>query len=155
MHRTHAASTAPNLAEQLLKPANRLSLFLNLSVVGFILATQFQMLVAILGRAYFGMSLLLIASTAAGWILGGPRTDDRKALALTTSLRNVGVGLVIATSGFPRSPAVSAVLAYGLFEILGSVVQAIWWGRCASVERPKIATPDNPFVGAATRRRLP
>jgi len=43
-------------------------------------------------RDYVAMSALLVARLAAGWLLGGPGSDNRKALALTTSLRNVGVG---------------------------------------------------------------
>jgi bile acid:Na+ symporter, BASS family len=75
------------------------------------------------------MSLLLLASFAAGWLLGGPETADRRAMTLTTSLRNVGVGLVIAARSFPDTPAITATLAYGLFELFGSVVLAFWWGR--------------------------
>jgi BASS family bile acid:Na+ symporter len=50
-------------------------------------------------------------------------------LALTTSLRNVGVGLVIATSNFGGTAAVTAVLAFGIFEIVGSLLLALAWGR--------------------------
>ncbi len=53
--------------------------------------------------------------------------------ALTTALRNVGVGLVIATGAFAGSPAVTAALAYGLFEVLGSLLLALAWGRQVSV----------------------
>ena len=48
-------------------------------------------------------------------------------MTLTTSLRNVAVGLVIATGNFAGSPAVTAVLAYGVFEIVGSLVLALSW----------------------------
>jgi hypothetical protein len=36
---------------------------------------------------------LLVANLAAGWLLGGPGSESCKTLALTTSLRNVGVNL--------------------------------------------------------------
>jgi BASS family bile acid:Na+ symporter len=121
----------PALATALQKPANQASAILNLTVVGFILATQFGMLSAIPPRAYVGMSGLLIASLTAGWVLGGPGRENRKAMTLTTSLRNVGVGLVIATGSFPGTPAVTATLAYGLIEIFGSLLLALWWGRAA------------------------
>ena len=76
-----------------------------------------------------GMLALLLASWVAGWLLGGPGADNRRTLALTTSLRNVGVGLVIATTNFGGTAAVTAVLAYGIFEIVGSVLLALAWGR--------------------------
>jgi BASS family bile acid:Na+ symporter len=50
----------------------------------------------------------LIASWAAGWLVGGPEPDTRKALTRTASLRNIGVGLVIATGSFAATPAVTA-----------------------------------------------
>jgi BASS family bile acid:Na+ symporter len=117
----------PDLAAKLLKPANRTSAVLNLTVVVFILATQFGILAAIPVRAYIGMLILFIGSVTAGWLLGFPGVDDRKAMALTTSLRNVGVALVIVTASFPGTAAVTATLAYGLVEILGSVLLAALW----------------------------
>jgi hypothetical protein len=50
-------------------------------------------------------------------------------MTLTTSLRNVGLGLVIATGSFAGTPAVTAVLAYGLFEIVGSLLLALLWSQ--------------------------
>jgi len=144
----------PVLAARLQTRANRLSALLNLTVVGFILATQFGMLAAIPGRAYAGMSALLIASLAAGWLLGGPETGNRKAMTLTTSLRNVGVGLVIATSSFPGTPAVTATLAYGLFEIFGTLLLAFWWGRPASVQDRKIVNSGNSLVSEVSKGTL-
>src|SRR5262249_2416345 len=62
-------------------------------------------------------------------LLGGAGSDNRKAMALTTSLRNVGVGLVIATGSFSGTAAVTAAMAYGIFEIVGSLLLALRWGR--------------------------
>ena len=90
----------PRLAEQLQQPANLLSAVLSLSTVGLILVVQFPLLADIGLRAWAGMSALLIATCFSGWALGGSGSDNRKAMALTTSLRNVGVCLVIATGNF-------------------------------------------------------
>jgi bile acid:Na+ symporter, BASS family len=119
----------PVLAEKLQKPANLVSAVLGLSTVGFIVVVQFQLLAEIRWRAWFGMSLLLIASWVSGWLLGGPGSGNRKAMALTTSLRNVGVGLVIAAGNFAGTAAVTAALAYGIFEIIGSLLLALTWAR--------------------------
>jgi BASS family bile acid:Na+ symporter len=121
----------PWLATALQKPANLLSAVLGLATVGLIVVVQFQVLAEIGGRGWVGMSMLLIASWAAGWLLGGPGTSKRKAMALTTSLRNVGVGLVIAVGNFAGTAAVTATLAYGIFEIIGSLLLALAWARRA------------------------
>jgi bile acid:Na+ symporter, BASS family len=144
----------PALAIRLQKPANRLSALLNLTVVGFILATQFGTLAAIRPRAWAGMAALLIVSLAVGWLLGGPGTDNRKAMTLTTSLRNVGVGLVIAASSFPGTAALTATLAYGLFELSGSFLLAFRWGRPASVHGPKSVDSKNATIVANAKRTL-
>jgi BASS family bile acid:Na+ symporter len=94
-----------------------------------ILATQFQMLAQIRARGFLGMLILLAGTLAIGWLAGGSGRDARRTMALTTSLRNVGVGLVIVTGTFPGTPAVSAALAYGIFEVLGSLLVALWWRR--------------------------
>ncbi|KLK93459.1 hypothetical protein AA309_09095 [Microvirga vignae] len=46
------------------------------------------------------MLTLLGASLGAGWVAGGRWSGDREAVAFTTSIRNVGLGLVIAAGGF-------------------------------------------------------
>jgi BASS family bile acid:Na+ symporter len=117
------------LADRLLPSLELVSKLLNLSVAVLILGSQFHMLAGIPMTAFAGMLILLIASLVIGWIAGGPERDDRRTMALTTSLRNVGLGLVIVTSNFAGTPAVSAALAYGIVEVLGSLVAALWWAR--------------------------
>jgi len=125
----------PGLATRLLKPANLLSAILGLSTMGLILVVQFRLLAEIGLRGWGGMSALLIASLASGWLLGGSGTDNRKAMALTTLLRNVGVGLVIAAGSFAGTAAMTAALAYGIFEIVGSFLLALAWGWRRNCQR--------------------
>jgi BASS family bile acid:Na+ symporter len=131
----------PRLAERLLKPANLLSAVLGLSTVGLILVIQFHLLAEIGWRAWVGMSALLVASCASGWLLGGPGIDNRRAMALTTSLRNVGVALVIAAGNFAGTAAVTATIAYGIFEIVGSLLLSLGWSR-------RVAAPDRNAAAA-------
>jgi BASS family bile acid:Na+ symporter len=120
------------IAERLQKPASLISAMLGLATVGTILVVHFQLLIEIRLRGYLGMSALLVASWVVGWLLGGPEVNKRKALSLTTSLRNVGVGLVIATGNFGGTAAVTTAVTYGIVEILGSLLLAFWWGHQAS-----------------------
>ncbi len=121
----------PTLANKLSKPANLLSALLNLATFVLVLFAYYPLLAEIRIRAYLGMSALLAASSAAGWLLGGPGSGARKALMSTTSLRNVGVGLVIVTGSFGGTAAVTAVVVYGIFEIIGSLAVALACGRSA------------------------
>jgi BASS family bile acid:Na+ symporter len=119
----------PNAADRMQKPANLLSKGLNLLTVGLILITQFALLTEIRLRGFAGMVILLIVSWTAGWLVGGLTSDTRKALAVTTSLRNFGVGLVIATSTFAGTPAVTAIVAYGLVSLIGALLLSMLVGK--------------------------
>jgi len=125
----------PQLATRLRDPLELISKILNLSVAGLILATQFSMLLDIRLIGFGGMLALLAATLVIGWLAGGPDIESRKTMALTTSLRNAGVGLVIATGSLAGTPAASAVLAYGIVAVFGSLAVALWWGREASPRR--------------------
>jgi BASS family bile acid:Na+ symporter len=111
---------------------NRLANVLLLALVGLIVATQYGTLAAIRLRGWTGMSLLLLASLVIGWLCGGRDFAARKAMAVTTATRNAAVGLVIATSNFADTPAVTAVVAYGLFSTLGALACALLLGRLAA-----------------------
>jgi BASS family bile acid:Na+ symporter len=136
----------PASADRLRKPANLASKFLNLVAVGFILSAQFRLLTEVRSRAYVGMLALLLLSWAAGWLLGGPNAAQRRAMTLTTSLRNVGVGLVIATGAFAGTAAVTATLVYGLFEVVGSLLLALSWARRGAANGPPPGAPA-PLLG--------
>ena len=112
---------APRWARRLDKPVGLLANVLLLALVGAIVVTQYGMLAAIRPRGWFGMGLLLMASLGLGWSCGGPDRASRRALATTTATRNVALGLVIVGSNFAGTPAVTAVVAYGLVSILGAL----------------------------------
>ena len=78
------------------------------------------------------MLLLLAASLAIGWICGGPRQATRATLALTTSVRNAAVGLVIVATSFAGTSAGTAVVAYALVSIFGTLGCAAVYGKWAS-----------------------
>jgi BASS family bile acid:Na+ symporter len=120
---------APGLAARLVKPITLLANLLLLAVVGLILATQYETLAALRLRGWLGMLLLLIASLGIGWLSGLPGQASRRALAITTGVRNAAVGLVIVTANFPDTPAVTAVVAYALFSIFGTLGCAFLFRR--------------------------
>lgn len=119
------------LADRLRKPANRLSAVLNLVVFGVILVVQFHLLESIKAIGFAGMLALVVATLVIGWLLGGPGSDQRTAMGFSTAVRNVGVSLVIATASFPGTPAVTAALAYALFQTIVLALLAVAWGRWA------------------------
>jgi BASS family bile acid:Na+ symporter len=142
----------PALAAKLKRPASLVSMVLNLLTLGLILSVQFSMLIGIPLRAYFGMLALVTASVVAGWLLGGPGRDNRTALAMATGVRNVGVSLVIAASGFAGTPAVTAATAFALFQTVLMALVALGWGRLASASagETKVQAPRDEAVARGT-----
>jgi bile acid:Na+ symporter, BASS family len=140
----------PVLANRLKRPADSLSAALNLCVLALIVVVRFEMLAATHLRAFIGMLALVVASMAAGWLLGQPGIENRKAMTFSTSVRNVAVALAITTTNFPGTAAVTAVLVYGLFQTILLAAVAFASGRlgpavrssASEAVRAKLATTD-------------
>jgi BASS family bile acid:Na+ symporter len=122
-------SRRPALADRLARPARLVSLMLNLALLILILSVQFPTLAEIRPRAWFGMLALVFSTAVSGWLAGGPGPDRRKTFAITTSVRNVGLCLVIVTASFPGTLAVTAATAYGLFQTITLALAAWAWGK--------------------------
>lgn len=120
---------APQLSATLNRPLDLVAKVLMLALISAILITQHEMLADIRLRGWCGMGLLLAASLAIGWIVAGPVPANRRAIAVTTGPRNVAVGLVIAAGNFAGTPAITAVVAYGLVSMIGTLILSLWWSR--------------------------
>jgi BASS family bile acid:Na+ symporter len=127
----------PQVSRVLARPISLLANLLLLTVVALILATQYEMLADIRPRGWLGMLLLLAASLGIGWLCGGPAQAARHALAVTTGLRNAAVGLVIVAANFAGTPAVTAVVAFALVSIFGTLAAAALLGRATTPGRSR------------------
>jgi BASS family bile acid:Na+ symporter len=121
----------PTLTDKVVKPISLAANVMLLVLIVLILATQYQTLAAIGLRGWTGMGLLFFASLGIGWACGGTDVSIRKALAVTTAGRNAAVGLVIVTSNFTGTEAVTAVVAYALVSIVGTLGVAMALAKMA------------------------
>lgn len=122
----------PALAEKLALPGKRLSVVLNLALFALILSVHYPILLQIRPIGFVGMAALALMSVGFGWLSGEGGKGVRTASAFLTGVRNAGVSLVIATSSFPGTAAVTAALAYALFQTIILAVLAVAWGRYAA-----------------------
>lgn len=121
-------AATPALAKRIEKPVNLLAIVLNLAMVGAIFVVQGHQLAEIrLLGGWAAMAILAAASLAIGWFMGGPHTDNRKALSQNTLMRNMGPGLVIATSQFAGSVAAPIIVAATLINGAAGYLAAMWW----------------------------
>jgi BASS family bile acid:Na+ symporter len=122
----------PDIASRLAKPIGMLANVLLLGVVALVLVNEYESLAIIRTSGWLAMAVLLAASLAIGWLCGGPHKASRKSLAVTTSARNAAVALVIASKNFADTRAVTAVIAYSLVSIFGTLACAFWFATLTS-----------------------
>ena len=84
--------------------------------------------VALFGTgAIIATLLFIIISIAAGYLLGGPRTDTKQVLALGTGQRNVSAAFIIATGSFADQPNVLVYVAaaglVGMFAVFPTAAE--------------------------------
>jgi len=72
--------------------------------------------------------VLTLSSWIVGWLLGGPEVRNRKVLAISTSMRNVGVCLPIAINYFPGTEVVAPILAFSGISIPMNMLFALITG---------------------------
>lgn len=125
---------APTLTGRIVRPVGVLANLLLLVLIGLILFTQFETLSDIRARGWAGMGVLFVSSLAIGWLCAAGGAATRNASALTTAARNAAVGLAIATGNFAGTPVVTAVVAYGLVSMLGTIGCAVAIGRLCRTE---------------------
>lgn len=128
-----ASHWRPDWAARWHAPAVVASKVLNVATLAVILTSQFPRLLDVRLDDILAMLILLGVSLGAGWSAGGRSDQDRRAVALTTTIRNVGLGLIIASSTFAGTPVVATVLTYGLIQLLMSFLLALRWRRVPSL----------------------
>jgi bile acid:Na+ symporter, BASS family len=85
-------------------------------------------------RGMLAMLCVVVLSMLTGLALGGPARETRRVLGTATTLRNIGLAALIATSNFSDEPLVpAAVLTYFLIQIIVVSLVGVYFTR--TVER--------------------
>jgi len=117
------------LGDILQKPVRALSI---VGLVGMVLLVMLPHLDVLVGEGGGVLSTILILTVAAwviGWVLGGPDRGIRKVMMLGTSLRNVGLSVLIAAQSFPRTAVGATVTAYFLIQCIANMLLAKYLSR--------------------------
>jgi BASS family bile acid:Na+ symporter len=73
--------------------------------------------------------LLILCAWVVGWLMGGPEIRNRKVLAISSSMRNVGVCLPLASAYFAGTDVTVPMLAFSGIMIPMNMVFALVTGR--------------------------
>jgi bile acid:Na+ symporter, BASS family len=125
---------APGFAEVLRKPVSMLAniLFILLLLILVLLLAFVPELRALLnvgGQLAGGHLLMVVVSLTIGHLLGGPRRDQRSALATACIARNVGLALFIAELSDYGQHLIPTILTYMILGGLLAVPYAVWSKR--------------------------
>ncbi|MBI3862582.1 MAG: bile acid:sodium symporter [Planctomycetia bacterium] len=136
----------PRVASKLQSPAHLISKILNGCSIACILASERERVSPFHFVSAGAMLAVLLASLFAGYLLGGPGVKGRKTFALTTSLRNIGVSVVVASGHFTDHAVLATIVGYAVIEVSVSFLLALWWGWGRTMVR-RAAVPS---AGAAS-----
>lgn len=115
--------TKPKWADRLIKFVPRIGQIGLLIGVGLLLAKQASQIISIDILAYPIMILLAIVALFVGdRMLIKEAADKRRALAISTAIRNVPLAFLIATESFPDSVVGPVTLVFSVFTMLLSVM---------------------------------
>src|SRR5215475_15386035 len=89
------------VAERMRAPFNRISSVSLILLIGLLLVTKIQNVIALFGtRGILASILFLISGLGLGWLLGGPGFETKGVLALGTAQRNIAAALVVGGKNF-------------------------------------------------------
>ena len=125
---------APRLAEILRKPLSMLAnilfiLLLLLLILLLALVPKLRAMLNVGGLAMVAILLMVMVSLTIGHLLGGPRRDQRSALATACIARNIGLALFIAELSDYGEHFIPTLLTYMIFGGLLAVPYAVWSKR--------------------------
>jgi BASS family bile acid:Na+ symporter len=74
---------------------------------------------------------VILLSLLTGWLLGGPEPEYRRTLAIGTTLRNIGLAAVIASTSFTSEAVGASVITYLLIQMIIAVLAGTLFKRQA------------------------
>ena len=113
----------PGLADRLLKFVPTIGQVGLLVGVGLLLAVQAKQILAIGLFAYLVLAAMVVGSLFIGdWMMIGETPQRRRALAISTAIRNIPLAFLIANESFPGTPVAPVTLIFAVFTMVLSVL---------------------------------
>lgn len=102
----------PALAEHITRPLETLSNIALILVVILVLLSTYQLLFTMDIQSYLAMALMIAGALAAGHLMAAGRPEEQTTLALESSMRNIGLALLIASAYAPLEKALPVLIPY-------------------------------------------
>jgi len=119
-----------NLARWLKPILDRISNATLIPVIVLVAALNVDNILHVFGTGGILAALLLVfVGLLVGWLLGGPSHYTKRALALSTGVRNFAVAIVAAEQGFDDPTVAIMVIVAALIALLVVTPLSFLWGR--------------------------
>jgi len=115
--------TFPAIADKIGKPLAKIADLALVGITILILVKTFKFVLQINFPSLVAIVVMVAASLAIGYFLGGPEPNHRHTLALVSATRNVGLAFLIASLNFPMEYILPNLIPY---VFLGAIVEAIY-----------------------------
>jgi BASS family bile acid:Na+ symporter len=124
-------SFVPALAVRLAKPISQIAgLALLVSFVVMMIAAVPAMWALVGNGTVIALAAFVLVGLTVGHFLGGPKQENRAALAISTASRHPGVAIAIAVANFPgQKLAIAASLLYLLINVIVTIPYLLWTKR--------------------------
>ncbi len=133
---------SPSTAQRLVTPITNIAATVFLICALVMLGITSVLIIENGVRSFLALTALTVVALVAGHLLGGPKREDRVALAVLCATRHIGLVIVV---GFarPSREAVAVLSAYIVAALLVSTPYMAWQRRRLTAE----AHPDAPVAG--------
>lgn len=105
------------VAHVLSRPASLCGTLSFMAMIILTMTLKKQTVLAIGGSGVAAMLILILASMVIGWVLGGPDKNNRRVMAIGTSMRNAAICLLIAQKSFPDTGIDVVVVAFSALMV--------------------------------------
>jgi len=128
----------PSTAAKLVKPLAKIAALLLLLGVLPVLITAGRAILSLIGDGtLLSLGVFALIGLLTGHLLGGPETENRRVLALSTASRHPAVALGIAHANFPNQKlSVAAIFLYFLVSTILSAPYISWVKRAYPGKTP-------------------
>jgi bile acid:Na+ symporter, BASS family len=123
---------APTLAQKFARP---LELVFFIAAIALIVVVFPKLVVSVAtvygSRGMLAMLCLVLSSLAIGWAFGAPARENRRVLAIGSTLRNIGLCALIATTNFREVQVIASVMCYFIVQFTVVTLVGIYFARTA------------------------
>ena len=114
---------SPTWNARLLKVVPKIGQIGLLVAVGFILVAAFEQILSVsLAGHLINLGLVIVCLAVGDLILIGETPDKRRALAVSTTVRNIPIAFLIANQNFPGTAVAGVALVFSVFSMIVAVV---------------------------------